>query len=96
MATVTKAKNVTDVKYIENVGTVNFTLAGYTGENVVSAGHVAEPTIPAGYTRILFGARVNGDASVVPVGINSFWVYHTKNETSLSLTAVAWAIAVKY
>ena len=89
-------RNISDIKYIDNIGTTKFTLGADSGVNVVSAGYVSEPSIPSGYTRILWGARANGDSSVVTTGINSYWIVNTKTSTSMALTATTWAIVIKY
>lgn len=88
-------QSIEDIQVIENVGTATFTLAAGGSENVVTANHVTEPTVPAGYEVLLYGARAIGDASVVSVQVGNFWIKNTSTATSRTLTAAAWKLIVK-
>lgn len=96
MATSTIQKTISDIQFIKNTGTIDFTLSGTNGENVVSAGHATSVSTPEGYTRIMYGAGATGDPAVVPVGINSNWIMNTKTTTSATIQAYTWALFVKY
>lgn len=96
MAESTITKTISDIKFLQNVGTTTFSLEAGAGAEVVQSGYVTSPTPPSGYTTLVYGASAEGNANVTSVGINNNWVVNTSNVAIGNLTAKAWIIAVKY
>lgn len=96
MATNKITRTISDIKFLQNVGTTTFSLAAGAGAEVIQSGYVTRPATPSGYTMLLHGASANGHAAVVSVGMNNDWVSNTSNAAIGGLTANAWIIAVKY
>ena len=84
-----------NVIYIEKTGTATFSLAPGASVDVYNSGYVAAPDTPDGYTWICSGAKANGHAGVVAVGMNNYYVCNTTAYTLSNLTATLWAIAVR-
>lgn len=88
-------QNVSDVIYQEVIGETYFSIPGTSDRNVITEGWVSHPTVPAGYTEIMWGVKSWGDAAVLPTGINSGWVRNTRSAATNQIRAAAWNLCAK-
>lgn len=88
-----KQAYLADVVFKESSSSSSFTINAHTTLDANSK--CTTPTLDSGYTRIAYGIRTIGDASVIPSNINSYYIANTKASTSSSITVRKWAIDVK-